>query len=257
MTLLLIKSILSVLMLFLAVIAIFTMFEIFGRSEKRFDIGKLKKLHVINGRVFLLIFAFITFFCLSFIVMSKAELSARGAFHSIFALTVIVIFTVKFAIIRVYRQFYNQARVFGLLIALITFAMVGTSGGYYLLITKSGTDMTFDKIMQYKKKSTSAKAYKKDKAMDIAVSTSSENIGRGKNLFDAKCSFCHDAYSTDTKVGPGLKGLLKNPNLPVSKNPATPENIRKQLVQPFNRMPSFGYLSDEEIKDIIAFLNTL
>jgi cytochrome c1 len=36
-----------------------------------------------------------------------------------------------------------------------------------------------------------------------------------------------------------------------------PERIIKQLRQPFNRMPSFEYLPDEEVDDILAFLNTL
>jgi mono/diheme cytochrome c family protein len=58
-------------------------------------------------------------------------------------------------------------------------------------------------------------------------------------------------------VGPGLKGLLKNPTLPISKHPATAESIRFQLRQPTGRMPSFAYLSEDEMGDLIAYLNTL
>jgi cytochrome c1 len=58
-------------------------------------------------------------------------------------------------------------------------------------------------------------------------------------------------------VGPGLKGLLKNPALPVSKHPATAESLRFQLRQPMGRMPSFAYLSEDEMNDLIAYLNTL
>lgn len=244
-------------MLCLAVIAMFTMFEIFGRAEKRFDIGTLKKIHKINGIIYFLIFVFITYFCMRFIILSKAELSTRSAFHSIFALMILILFGVKISITRVYRQFYNQVTVLGLVMAITTFGLVGTSGGYYLLVTRFGTDMAFDKIMQYKQREELKKAEKADAALRFVISTDSESIGSGKNLFDAKCSFCHDAYSTDTIVGPGLKGVLKNPNLPVSGRPATPENIRKQLRQPFNMMPSFDYLSDEDIQNIIQFLNTL
>jgi cytochrome c1 len=43
----------------------------------------------------------------------------------------------------------------------------------------------------------------------------------------------------------------------VSHYPATPENIVSQLMKPFGQMPSFDYLSDEEIEDLLAFLNTL
>jgi mono/diheme cytochrome c family protein len=58
-------------------------------------------------------------------------------------------------------------------------------------------------------------------------------------------------------VGPGLKGLLKGPTLPKSKNPATAESIRFQLRQPMGVMPSFAYLTEDEMEDLIAYLNTL
>lgn len=244
-------------MVLLAIVAIFTMFEIFGRGNKRFNVDKLKRIHKINGIIYFLIFGFITYFCLNFIVLSQSELSARGTFHGIFALAILVLFGIKISILRFYRQFYEQVKIFGLLIALITFGMVGVSGGYYLLITKFGTDMTFDKIMQYKKGGIQKESGKEVKALKIIVKTDPESIGRGKNLFDNKCIFCHDANSTETIVGPGLKGVLKNPVLPVSKKPATPENIADQLKNPFQDMPSFSYLSDEDVLDIIAFLNTL
>ncbi len=96
-----------------------------------------------------------------------------------------------------------------------------------------------------------------DEAIKITVKTDPESIGKGKNLFDAKCSFCHNPHSTETIVGPGLKGILKNPDLPVSKKPATPQNIANQIRKPYSDMPSFSYLSEDEVLDIIAFLNTL
>jgi len=43
----------------------------------------------------------------------------------------------------------------------------------------------------------------------------------------------------------------------VSKRPATPENISRQLRQPFGKMPSFDKLTEEEVADVVAFLNTL
>ena len=89
------------------------------------------------------------------------------------------------------------------------------------------------------------------------VQTAPESMGKGKNLFDAKCKFCHSAFSTETLVGPGLKGILRRNKLPASSRPATVENIIRQFKKPFSRMPSFEYLTDEEIADLIAFLNTL
>ncbi len=91
----------------------------------------------------------------------------------------------------------------------------------------------------------------------IVLKTDKESIKAGKTLFMQKCEYCHDPYSTNTLGGPGLKGILKNPVLPVSKKPATPENIAGQMRHPLSKMPSFVYLDEDDVENIIAFLNTL
>jgi len=93
--------------------------------------------------------------------------------------------------------------------------------------------------------------------LSTAIKKDPERIARGRTLFYTKCKFCHNAYSTETIVGPGLEGVLRHPKLPVSGRPATTDNVRRQLRKPFSRMPSFAYLSKEEVKDLIAFLSTL
>lgn len=256
MSILFVKSILALIMILSTFFALFTMLEVFGRGEKRkFPIPRLMKYHRINGVIFLSIYLFITYFCLNFILSSQSELTARANFHGLLALTVIVLLALKISFIRFYRQYHNRVPTLGLLIALISFGMVGTSGGYYLLVTRFGTVKTFDKIMEYKRRGISEVIEKE--ALKIAIKTDPESIGRGKNLFDDKCSFCHDPYSHKTIVGPGLKDVLKNPALPVSNRPAAPENIKGQLRNPFSKMPSFAYLTDTQVEDIISFLNTL
>ena len=91
----------------------------------------------------------------------------------------------------------------------------------------------------------------------IIVKTDDESIVKGKEIFDSKCYFCHDAKSTKKSVGPGLKGILKVEKFPVSEMPATPENIARQLRTPYKAMPSFSYLTEDDILNIIAYLNTL
>jgi hypothetical protein len=244
----LMKSLLSIILFVLALLAMLTMFEVFGKNGKRFDAEKLKKTHRVNGIVYALFYLFIAYFCLDFIVGTKAEPSPRAALHSVFALSVIILLALKVSFVRFYRQFYNQAKVIGIFIALLTFVMVGTSGGYYLLITKFGTDIPVKKVAASTEKPAGAK---------LAVKTDMESIKKGKELYESKCYFCHDAYSNETLVGPGHKRLLKNPLLPVSKKPATPENIANQIRNPYKDMPSFSYLPDEDVLNIIAFLNTL
>ena len=257
MSIFLLKSLLSVVLVLSSIVSMYTMFEVFGRNGKKVNTVKMIKIHKINGVFYFIVFAVVSYFCLSFIVMTKSELSVRGAFHGIFALSIFIFMAVKIAYVRVYRQFYNQVKIFGLIMALLTFITAGISGGYYLLVSEFGTDESFDKIMQYKNKLARNRVQGRDEAMSVTVKSDPESIGRGKSLFDSKCRFCHDAYGTDTVVGPGLKGIMKKDMLPFSKRPSTPENIILQLKKPVDRMPSFEYLSAEETSDIIAFLHTL
>jgi mono/diheme cytochrome c family protein len=250
------KSVLSLLVLCLSIAGMFTMFEIFGRSETTNDIARLKRLHKAGGYLYLLLFVIVSYYCLKFLVLSKVELSPRGALHSLIASAVVILFVLKIFFVRVYRQYYNQAKIFGLLIGLMTFGMFWTSGGYYLLVTGFGTYKGIDRIIEYRMRGQGRVEFE-DAAGNAPVKTDPASISRGKKLFEAKCSACHDPYRRETIVGPGLRGLLKRSFLPASGRPATPENVRRQLREPFEKMPSFAYLSDEEVADLLAFLNTL
>jgi mono/diheme cytochrome c family protein len=82
----------------------------------------------------------------------------------------------------------------------------------------------------------------------------------GKALFVKNCALCHNADSTVKKIGPGLKGLLKNKELPASHKPATDANVRAQIKNgnAAKGMPAFGSkFSKTEIDGLIAYLKTL
>jgi mono/diheme cytochrome c family protein len=82
-------------------------------------------------------------------------------------------------------------------------------------------------------------------------------VQQGAALFEQNCSACHYPDRTETKIGPGLKGILKGGRLPVSGRPATVESVRDQLITPYQTMPSFAHLSEGEVAALIAFLKTL
>lgn len=79
----------------------------------------------------------------------------------------------------------------------------------------------------------------------------------GAAIFNQSCSMCHYSDRTDKKVGPGLKGLYGNAQMPVSGWELTDENIERQLKTPFAAMPPFSSMTDEEIDAIIAYLKSL
>jgi len=79
---------------------------------------------------------------------------------------------------------------------------------------------------------------------------------KGKEVFQ-QCGVCHNADSTEKKMGPGLKGLFQNEKMNNGKKP-TEANVRAKIDEGGNGMPSYKeMLSDDEKNDLIAYLKTL
>ena len=75
-------------------------------------------------------------------------------------------------------------------------------------------------------------------------------------MFETKCSICHNADSTEKKIGPGLKGI-KDGKLPSGKD-ATHENVLDNINNGGGGMPAFEkLLTDEEKANVIAYVLTL
>jgi len=244
------KSYLSLVILLSALIAIFTALEMTGRLEQKFDREKLRKFHSANGLAFLFLCLVITYICFVFLVRTKAEPSARVMFHSLFSISVLLILCFKVLVKRIYRKFYSRLYTTGLVLVFVSFCMISTSAGYYLLITKFGSEIPAAGAIDQRKAAAPVPA-----VMTAAIDP--ETIAKGKALYDEKCIFCHDPLSKKSLSGPGHKGILKNPLLPVSGKPATPENIAAQLRTPYKDMPSFSYLTPAELQSLIAYMNTL
>jgi hypothetical protein len=256
-TIFFLKSLLSIMLFASAALSTYAMFEVFGRSTAPASIDRFKRLHKISGYLFVVLFVLISYLCIGFAAAAKAEPSPRAAIHIFLALAFIALFLIKVLSVRAYRQFYGQAKTIGIMMGVISFVLVGISGGFYLVVSGFGQDRTIDKSVYYQLRGPFLTVVKTGAPGAEAVRTDRLSIERGRTLFAARCGACHDPLSTNTIVGPGLKGLLKNPVLPISKNPATAESIRFQLRQPRGRMPSFAYLSEEEMGELIAYLNTL
>ncbi len=257
MTIFFLKSVLSLFALLPAAYGMYTMFEVFGGAAVADRAERLKRRHKVSGYGFVFLFVLVSYLCIGFLAASKTELSARSALHILLSLAIIVLFIVKVLFVRRYRQFYAQAKTIGILIGVLTFVLVGLSAGFYVTVTGFGRDLTVDRSAFYSLRGPFLAVRQIAGPAAAAIRTDRLSIARGRTLFAARCSACHDPASTRTIVGPGLKGVLRNPTMPASKRPATPESIRFQLRQPLGRMPSFAYLSDDEMNDLIAYLNTL
>jgi cytochrome c len=84
------------------------------------------------------------------------------------------------------------------------------------------------------------------------------DAAKGKETFSSNCDVCHNADSTETKQGPGLKGLFQKANL-TNKKKVTDANVM-DVINKGNPagMPAFeDQLSDQERANVLAYLKTL
>jgi len=80
----------------------------------------------------------------------------------------------------------------------------------------------------------------------------------GRRLYDNYCDRCHEPYSSRGKKGPPLKGVLKQQYLPLSGLPANDDRVGEIVKYGRSKMEGFGrVLSDQQIKDLLAYLHTL
>jgi mono/diheme cytochrome c family protein len=91
-----------------------------------------------------------------------------------------------------------------------------------------------------------------------ANSTNAAAVGRGKAVFQQKCSVCHYDNSEQKKIGPGLKGISKRGTFSVNGNKITDESLKTWIENGDQLMPPFKeVLEPGQIKDVIAYVKTL
>ncbi len=234
----LIKSILAVVFLLSAVSAVISMLTIMGKAEKKTSPKTLRKIHKISGILFFILLFVISYFCVRYWIKAGDQASLRAVFHGVLSLGLIIIFLLKVAIVKFYKQFLRFAPVLGMLVFCFAFVVFSTSAGFFLLQTFCASPAPSEEI-------------------HAAPSKIIGGPEKGASLFSSKCFSCHYPDREDKKIGPGLKGLLKKEKLPHSGRPATVENIKQQLIRPMAAMPSFANLEEQEIADLIAYLKTL
>jgi mono/diheme cytochrome c family protein len=80
----------------------------------------------------------------------------------------------------------------------------------------------------------------------------------GRRLYDNYCDRCHEPYSSRGKKGPSLKGVFKQQYLSVSGLPANDERVTEIVKFGRAKMEGFGQvMTDQQIKDLLAYLHTL
>ena len=236
-----IKSILALFFLAAGVTAVICMFTLMGRAERKISATFLRRTHKAAGAVFIALLIVISYFCIKYVALMGDQLSTRAVLHGVLALGLVVVLALKLSIVRFFKEFIRYAPVLGMFVFSLAFIVFCTSAGYFFLPTK---------VEEPESEEVSVPSQPRETAP-------TGDAEKGLALFDDKCSFCHYADQEATKMGPGLKGILKKEKLPYSERPAITDNIRKQLKTPISAMPSFESLSEQEIADLLAYLETL
>ena len=78
---------------------------------------------------------------------------------------------------------------------------------------------------------------------------------RGAAVFQAQCARCHYPTTAKPLHGPGLQALTKVGSMP-SGAPPTDERLADRILHGYGMMPAVP-LSDEQLKDLLAYLHTL
>lgn len=79
----------------------------------------------------------------------------------------------------------------------------------------------------------------------------------GRAIFNERCASCHYPYSSDSLHGPGLDHLFRKQFLP-SGLPANDRFVTQTILSGRGMMPAEGAtLSDEQLRELIAYLHTL
>ena len=232
------KSILAAVFFVCALAAALSMLTMMGKAEKKTGPKTLRTAHKISGRLFLILLLVLLFLGMRYWVKIGDQASLRAVFHAVLGLGLTIIFLLKLSVVKVFKQFMRFAPGLGMLVFGFAFVVFAISAGFYTIKSLSGNSLPPEEIHA-----------------DSSETTGS--VDRGAVFFNARCLSCHSADSDEKKLGPGLKGLLKKENLPHSGRPATVENVKQQLLKPVLTMPAFPKLTDRQMADLIAYLETL
>jgi len=233
-----IKTVLGWLFLLMGFTAAASMLTVMGKQEKKMPATTLRKIHKSAGRIFFLLMLINAVIGFRFWVISGDTLSLRAVLHAVLALGLVIILSLKVSSIKVFKNLLRYAPTLGMLVFSLGFIVFLISGGYFTartLAVEAGGPAS----------------------EEPAVAPTPGNAENGSTLFTAQCSACHFADREEAKFGPGLVNLLKKQTLPASGRPATLENVKSQILKPYQSMPAFTDFSDEEMADLLAYLRTL
>jgi len=232
------KTIIGWLLLGLGIVAVTTMLAVMGRQDHKIPPTRLRKIHRAVGIVFFLLALTNAVLGLRYWIVAGDTLSPRAVWHAVLALGLVVVLGLKVMIVKAYKGLLRYGPTMGMIVFGLVFVAFLISGGYFTGRSLAGVSASFSL----------------SEVLEPEITGDAE---KGAALYSAQCASCHFSDRMEARFGPGLLNLFKNETLPVSNRPATIENIRDQIVQPYRSMPAFTEFSEKEMADLLAYLKSL
>jgi len=240
------KTILAVMLLIVGFIATLAMLYLHGGREKVRKPNRVRGVHKAFGFVFFILLLVLVFTGMRYVAWGWGEPAARSIIHVVLASALFAVFILKLLIVRFYRGLLGVVSTLGMIVFVLTVLVFSTSAGYYL--ARRG------EMLGWGEGSSSEPA---EETTEPTSEIAAGNAEMGAAVYEKNCAFCHYSDRTDSKLGPGLAGVLQAEALPASGRPVTTENIVSTLENPVGTMPVFTKLTEEEVRDLIAFLETI
>ena len=227
------------------VTAVTAMLTLMGRPDTRLGGPALRVIHRAAGYAFVVLVAVAAAMGLRHLASVGDALPFRGVIHWVLATFLVAVLGLKVVISRFFKQLLKLAPALGLTVFSLAFVVVVVSAAFFVITGGAvGAWVPAVEIV-----ASQAQPVEGPGSPDVVL---------GEALFARHCSHCHYADRGDSKIGPGLAGLLSRRTLSSTGMPATIESVREQILDPVGVMPSFAArLSDEEIRDLLAYLATL
>jgi hypothetical protein len=249
-----VKTTLAILFVASGLVAVASMMTLMGRSERRMSVPALKTIHRIAGYTFAVLLVVLGAMGLSHLSSVGDSLPLRGVLHWSLASMLVFVLALKIVVARWFKQFLTFVPVMGMIIIALALVVATLSAVFFVLAGGSGSASESAVRLEARNGEIPTDSGSEGQVGETVASS----IGRGERVFGTYCSGCHYDDSTDAKVGPGLAGLFLRDRIAASGKAMSPGNVRAQIIDPAGSMPSFeGHLTDQQLDDILSYLETL
>lgn len=232
------KTVLGWLFLIFGFAAVVSMLSVMGKPENKTPAPTLRKIHRGAGILVFVLMLVNGVMGFRFWVLNGDTLSVRAVLHAVLALSLILVLSLKVAIVKRFKDLLRYAPTLGMTVFGLGFVVFLMSGVYFTARTLASNTGRIA-------------------AENRTIPGISGDAARGAEVYSGKCASCHHADSEEALFGPGLAGLLKKETMPSSGRPATPENVKGQLLTPYRVMPAFTSLPEQDMEDLLAYLGSL